>query len=331
MGECHFCSLSTSDPHWCDNWRPPPIPVDLPQTYRTEYFRLLNNNTLKLSEQLRKYAEICPFHLSPDEITTGETRTPTVATASFAGWLVLALVIGILVAAVGVFIYYKKKHGRFNLKGPCLKCFSSNGVSWDKLSGKFRRYNSREPESKDIDKENVEFRISYSGEVHVNHALNENHEFLLTNQNGSSNEFQFIDDDSLPENNVMSVYISNANNVTNVSHPKLNDYVNYSPIQTKDSPKKLERLPSELEEIIAVSSETKDIPKTDTTETVLDAPNRKENVSAESIKDPPAEPVKKRKKKFKLRHANKIHSSPAKNNDKEIKIGQDENDKRKTY
>ena len=41
--------------------------------------------------------------------------TISVATASFAGWLVLGLVLVILIAAVGVFIYYKKKHGRYNV------------------------------------------------------------------------------------------------------------------------------------------------------------------------------------------------------------------------
>ena len=220
-------------------------------------------------------------------------------------------------------------------------------MNWAKLSGKFSRYNSREPESSDIDKGKVEFRTSVSGEAHVNYASNENHEFLLTNQNGGSYEFQFIDDDIMPESNVIIIRGSYENNITRVSHAKPNDYVDYSkfsPIQTKDSPNKAGRLSSELEDSRVEPTETQTNPETVTIPTV-GAQINKENGSTESIKDstesikdstesiqdPPAEPVKKRKKKFKLRHVNKIHSSPGRNNEQEIKVGQQETDKRKTY
>ena len=180
-----------------------------------------------------------------------------------------------------------------------MKCFTTSGVNWAKLSGKFKRYNSREPESSDIDKGKVEFRTSVSGETHVNYASNENHEFLLTNQNGGSYDFQFIDDDIIPESNVIRG--SYENNVTRVSHAKPNDYVDYSkfsPIQTKDSPKKAGRLSSELEDGRVEPTEIQTNPETVTIPTVGVQIN-KENVSTESIKDSPAEPVKKRKKKFK--------------------------------
>ena len=192
-------------------------------------------------------------------------------------------------------------------------------MSWAKLSSKyFRGYNSKEPETIEFGIGKLETKISVSGEEHINYASNENHEFLLTNQNGGSFEYQLNNVSVMPENNV-----------TRVSQARPNDYVdysNFSSVDTKDSPKRPERLSSEQENGIVDPTETHNNP-----ETIIMAQDNKEKVSNESVKDLTTEPVKKRKKKFKLRHTNKIHSFPGRDSDQEIKIGQNEAERRKTY
>ena len=157
-----------------------------------------------------------------------------------------------------------------------MRCFTSSGERWARISSKFSRYNSRESESYDYSKGKLEFRTSGNGEAYVNYASNENYEFLLTNQNGRSVEQRLSDDDIMHADNV--VRVSHENNVTRKDPVKPNDNVDYSPVQTKGSPKKQGRLSSEQDDSLVELNET--LANTETVSAENGALNGKENVGA---------------------------------------------------
>ena len=229
------------------------------------------------------------------------------------------------------------------------RCFTLNGTSCAKFRGKYlRRFNSKDSATVMCDQTYTEMKVSMDGKENLNYSPKEHEEFLPKNQNGSTFDTQ------------LSVHMSAQNNITQVQCAQPNDYVDYSNITTdptKDSPKlesvsisqesvsvqkdkvlpEKDNVPTEqIEESVDYSNittdPTKGSPKLENVSISQESVNvqkdkvlpEKDSVPAEQIEES-NEPVKIRKKSFKLGQSNKIHSWPPYFGKK------DEIDKRKTF
>lgn len=162
--------------------------------------------------------------------------------------------------------------------------------------------------------EKLEIKSRLSNDVHANYASNENHDSLFKT-NGRSSEFIRVSENSL----------------TLVNHARPDDYVDYINMpseETKDSERK-ER-PSAEQQVGSIFDGKRTANDQELNPVKTDVEPKKK--LKESIQKSTLEPVKRRKKGLKFRSANKIHSSPDRNIDLEIKVGQreEESGKRKT-